>query len=72
VARGLSDHVTDAPVDQAVFALAKPDGSANVGAVARYLVARPTRIVGLARMARNGIAAANAPVDAVRKVLPTL
>jgi adenosylhomocysteine nucleosidase len=72
VARGLSDHVTDAPVEQALFSLAKPDGSANVGALARYLLPKPWRIRYLARMAKNTAAAANASVEAVRKAVPAL
>jgi adenosylhomocysteine nucleosidase len=72
VARGLSDHVTDAPVDQAVFGLAQPDGSANVGALVRYIARRPWRVVELARMGRNSLAAAKASVDAVRTALPAL
>jgi nucleoside phosphorylase len=72
VARGLSDHVTDAPVEKAIFGLAKPDGSANVGAILRYILPKPWRIRYLAQMAKNSTAAANASVDAVRKAVPSL
>jgi adenosylhomocysteine nucleosidase len=72
VARGLSDHVTDAPVDPQVLGLAHADGSGNPAAVARYLIARPWRVVGLARMARNSTAAARASVQALQRALPDL
>jgi adenosylhomocysteine nucleosidase len=72
VARGLSDHVTDAPVDQAVFALTNPDGTADYRALLRYVAKRPKRAVDLVRMGRNSMVAANASVDAVRRALPAL
>jgi hypothetical protein len=68
----LSDHVTDAPVEKAVFGLAKPDGSANVGAIVRYVLPKPWRLRYLAQMAKNSTAAAKASVDAVRKAVPAL
>ena len=47
-----------------VLALAGPDGSGDPWAVARYLLARPWRIVRLARLARGTLRAANAAADA--------
>jgi nucleoside phosphorylase len=64
VFRAISDRVTDGTTDPAVLALAGPDGSGNLGAVARYLLARPWRIVRLARLARGTLRAANAAADA--------
>jgi adenosylhomocysteine nucleosidase len=72
VARGLSDHVVDAPVEHAVMGLARPDGSANVGALVRYVLPKPWRLKYLAGLAKNSTAAANASVDAVRQALPAL
>jgi adenosylhomocysteine nucleosidase len=64
VFRAISDRVTDGTTDPAVLALAGPDGSGDLGAVARYLLARPWRIVRLARLARGTVRAANAAADA--------
>jgi adenosylhomocysteine nucleosidase len=66
--RSLSDHVTTAPVETAVLGLARPDGSANVPALIRYLAPKPWRIRHLARLAKGSTtatrAAASAAVDA--------
>jgi nucleoside phosphorylase len=64
VYRAISDRVTDGTTDAAVLALAGPDGSGNPGAVARYLLAKPWRIVRLARLARGSLRAADAAADA--------
>jgi len=64
VFRAISDRVTDETTDSAVLALAGPDGSGNPWAVARYLLARPWRIVRLARLARGTLRAANTAADA--------
>jgi adenosylhomocysteine nucleosidase len=71
VFRGVSDDVFDPAVDDAVLALTRPDGSPNLGAVARFVAARPTRLRLLARLARDlGAAtsvAASAAVAACRE-----
>jgi nucleoside phosphorylase len=64
VHRAISDRVTDGTTDPAILALAGPDGSGNPGAVARYLLARPWRIVRLVRLARGSLRAADAAADA--------
>lgn len=64
VHRAISDRVTDGTTDPAVLALAGPDGSGNLGAVARYLLARPWRIVRLVRLARGSLRAADAAAEA--------
>ena len=64
VFRAISDRVTDGTTDAAVLALAGPDGSGNLAAVARYLLARPWRIVRLARLARGSLRAADAAAEA--------
>ena len=67
VFRAISDRATDGTTDAGVLALAGPDGSGNPGAVARYLLARPWRIVRLARLARGSrLAAENAAAAAAR------
>jgi nucleoside phosphorylase len=64
VHRAISDRVTDGTTDPAVLALAGPDGSGDPAAVARYLLARPWRIVRLARLARGSLRAADAAAEA--------
>ena len=64
VFRAISDRVTDGTTDPAVLALAGPDGSGDARAVARYLLARPWRIVRLVRLAHSTLRAANAAADA--------
>lgn len=63
--RGISDHIRESIVDSGVSGLAKPDGSANVGAVVRYLAPKPWRIRTLAKLARDMSTAANAAADAL-------
>jgi nucleoside phosphorylase len=70
VFRGISDRTSDGMLDQAVMGLARPDGSPNLPAVARFLVFKPWRVRDLARLAqgtrRAAGAAANAVADALR------
>lgn len=53
VFRGISDHLADHEVDHEVFALGKPDGTANVPAVLRFLITKPWRVPRLARLNRG-------------------
>jgi adenosylhomocysteine nucleosidase len=62
--RSLSDHVTKAPVETAVLGLARPDGSANVPALVRYLAPKPWRIRHLARLAKGSTLATRAAARA--------
>jgi nucleoside phosphorylase len=64
VYRAISDRVTDETTDPAVLALAGPDGTGDPWAVARYVLAKPWRIVRLARLARGTLLAANAAAEA--------
>lgn len=64
VHRAISDRVTDGTTDPAILALAGPDGSGDPGAVVRYLLAKPWRIVRLARLARGSRRAADAAAEA--------
>jgi nucleoside phosphorylase len=58
VFRGISDMAGDETVGTEVFALAKPDGSADHDALRRYLDERPERAERLAGLARDSVAAA--------------
>jgi adenosylhomocysteine nucleosidase len=70
VVRAISDRPRDRMVDEAVFGLAGPDGSANVGAVARFVLTKPSRVRDLARLARDMNTATNAAADAAIAALP--
>ena len=59
VIRAISDMATDHP-DDSVLGLAKPDGSANGPAVAKFLLTKPWRIPHLARLQRDSKLAATA------------
>jgi len=52
VYRGISDRPDENIVDLAVFALSKPDGSADLRAVGRYLIRDPRRARTLAHLNR--------------------
>jgi hypothetical protein len=52
VYRGISDRPDEHIVDQAVFALSKPDGSADLVAVGKYLARDPRRAKALAHLNR--------------------
>jgi len=65
--RSLSDHHTKSPVDDAVLALARPDGSANVPALIRYLAPKPWRIRHLSRLAKGSNIATRAAANAAIK-----
>lgn len=60
VVRAVSDRVGTDPVDEAVLGLARPDGSPDLGAVARFIVTRPWRLPGLVRLGRYSTQAAAA------------
>ena len=64
VYRGISDDAFDPTVDERILALARPDGSADLGAVARFVAADPRRVRLLARLGRGLTAATTAAVTA--------
>jgi len=68
VFRGISDHLNDHSVDHQILGLAKPDGTANVSALLRFLVTKPWQVPRLARLGKGmnlaANRAANAAVDA--------
>ena len=69
VFRGISDHIRDGLIDNSVSSLAKPDGSADVGAVLKFLVRRPWRIPRLAKLGKDMNTAASAAADALVRAL---
>jgi nucleoside phosphorylase len=64
VYRGISDRPDEHVVDQAVFALSKPDGSANLVAVGKYLARDPRRAKALAHLNRCMETAARVAAEA--------
>jgi nucleoside phosphorylase len=64
VYRGISDRPDEHIVDQAVFALSKPDGSADLVAVGKYLARDPRRAKALAHLNRCMELAANCAAEA--------
>ena len=64
VYRGFSDRPDEHIVDQAVFTLSKPDGSADPVALAKYLARDPRRAKALAHLNRCMQVAASLAADA--------
>src|SRR5579872_6235466 len=64
VYRGISDRPDEHIVDQAVFSLSKPDGSADPVALAKYLARDPRRAKALAHLNRCMQEAAKLAADA--------
>jgi adenosylhomocysteine nucleosidase len=64
VFRAISDSAINGPVDAAVGAMARPDGSPDVGAALRYLLRRPWRTPALLALGRDATRAAKAAADA--------
>jgi hypothetical protein len=62
--RGISDRPDEHIVDQALFGLSKPDGSADPVALAKYLARDPRRAKALARLNRCMQVAAKLAADA--------
>jgi len=60
--RGISDHGVLDGVDDSVLALSRPDGTADAGAVARYVLTKPWRVPTLARLGRDMQRAVDAAV----------
>ncbi len=64
--RGISDRPDEHIVDQAVFGLSKPDGSADAVALAKYLARDPRRAKALAHLNKCMQLAARLAADAAR------
>jgi hypothetical protein len=69
--RGISDRPDEHIVDQAVFGLSKPDGSADPAAVAKYLARDPRRAKALAHLNQCMKQAARLASDAAYADLST-
>jgi nucleoside phosphorylase len=69
VYRGISDRPDEHIVDQAVFGLSKPDGSADPVALAKYLARDPRRAKALAHLNSCMQAAAKLAAEAAREDL---
>lgn len=65
--RAISDRADDTTVDIAMLEMAGEDGSGDFGAVAKYLLRRPWKIVHLARMAKGSKKATEAAAAAAIK-----
>jgi nucleoside phosphorylase len=67
VFRGISDFADAGLVDDALFAMTRPDGSADVEAITRYLEENPERVKVLEQLARDTtLAVDNAAAAAIR------
>jgi adenosylhomocysteine nucleosidase len=68
--RAISDRAGDGGVDAGILGLTRPDGAANLSAVAGYLVRHPGSVPRLVRLARGSKLAteraAGAAIDAVK------
>jgi adenosylhomocysteine nucleosidase len=67
VYRGISDKAGDPAIDERLMGLSKPDGSANIPALLRYLATGPWRVRDLARLTRGMRAAADVAARAARR-----
>jgi adenosylhomocysteine nucleosidase len=70
VVRAISDRAGDTPVE--VLGLAKADGSPDLVAAARYALAHPWRIPGLAKLGRDAGRAARAAAEAAIRAAAAL
>jgi adenosylhomocysteine nucleosidase len=64
VFRAISDDAFDPSIDESILGLSRADGTADLAAVARYVVADPRRIRLLSRLGRDLGRATNAAVGA--------
>jgi adenosylhomocysteine nucleosidase len=64
VFRGISDYAGEGLVDDALFAMTRPDGTADPDVIARYLEENPERKQVLARLARDANLATEAAATA--------
>jgi adenosylhomocysteine nucleosidase len=71
VIRSISDMATDHP-DDSVLNLAKPDGSANGPAVAKFLLTKPWRIPQLAKLAQGSKTACTNAAHAAARALASI
>lgn len=69
VVRAISDRFADGLADRAIFELARPDGSPDPAAVARFVVRHPGRIPDLVRLGRDLRTATRSAADALAAAL---
>lgn len=69
VFRAISDRAGEPGVDREVFALARPDGTPDPAAVARFVLTRPWRLPGLVALARGSGRAIRTSTQAVLRAL---
>ena len=72
VYRAISDRAGDPAIDPAVFGLATPDGGPDLAAIARFVLTRPWRLPGLARLGRDMRRATQVAADAAVAALARL
>jgi adenosylhomocysteine nucleosidase len=72
VFRGISDFADGGLVDDALFAMTRPDGTADPEAITRYLAENPDRRSVLEQLARDAGAATNAAADAAARAVAEL
>jgi adenosylhomocysteine nucleosidase len=72
VFRGISDFADGGLVDDAIFAMTRPDGTADADAIARYLEDHPERRKVLEQLAQDAGLATNAAADAAARAVARL
>jgi len=70
--RSISDHAGEGLVDDELFALSRPDGTADGEAVTRYFEAHPNKVGDLLRLAEDMTVATEAAADAAVRALGAL
>jgi hypothetical protein len=69
VVRAISDRASDGSVDAEIFGLSYQDGSANLPAVARYVLRHPGAVPRLVRLARGSKLATERAADAAIRAI---
>jgi hypothetical protein len=64
VFRSISDYAGEGLVDQSLFAMTNPDGTADVDAITKWLEANPDKLEVLTRLAHDSQLATEAASDA--------
>ena len=64
VFRSISDYAGEGLVDQSLFAMTNPDGTADIDAITKWLEANPDKLEVLTRLARDSQLATEAASDA--------
>lgn len=72
VVRSISDRAGDGIVDVDVLSMLNEDGSANVTAALKQVLAHPGRIPALARLARDSAVAVRAAAEATKSVVSSV